>query len=118
MSLAKAANIATIILAFVAAVLLVERRFVVTSAFPRAAASLPPSLPHLIGKTFSLVPQSGQKPNTQVVLILSTKCRFCKESIPLYREISKLAIAEHGKKIRIVALFHESFDDGRAYLQS
>lgn len=116
MTLGKAANIATIALALFAALLLLERRFVDA---PRTAAATNGARPltHLIGQTFPLVTPSNRV-DRQIVLVLSTKCGFCQESVPFYREIQSIAAREPRKVIRLAALFHQPLNEGRIYLET
>ena len=82
--LERATYICLITVSLVSLVLLVENRFF---------GSTPPGQPGeetLVGKREANLPEAlwtGSSKN--VVLLLSTRCRFCAESIPLYRELSQ-----------------------------
>lgn len=69
----------------------------------------------LVGKPLSY--SGGQLTDREltVVLVLSTNCRYCDESIPFYTKLSSIRGKSSG--IRFVALFPQSSAAGKEYLQ-
>jgi hypothetical protein len=67
-------------------------------------------------KTGARVPIEGvdwNRGKTTVVLVLSTHCQFCTQSIPFYREISA---RRQPNGLRVVAVFPEDAEKGRSFL--
>jgi hypothetical protein len=54
--------------------------------------------------------------DSTIILVLNTKCHFCSESGPFYRELSRRVTAEK-KKIHLIAVFPQPQLDAREYLR-
>src|SRR5580693_532272 len=52
---------------------------------PQASA-----IKHFIGKNFTIKGANWSESGTNVVLAISSKCKYCLASVPLYREISAI----------------------------
>lgn len=66
-----------------------------------------------IGTKVSLAGADWSKSDRNLVLALSTTCRFCSESAPFYRELVRDA-AERG--IQIIAVLPQALSESRSYL--
>jgi rhodanese-related sulfurtransferase len=51
--------------------------------------------------------------DTTLLLVLSTKCTFCAESMPFYKRL----VQETGSRARLIALLPQNVSDARQYLQ-
>lgn len=83
--LEKATYICLITVSLVSLSLLLENRFF------RPAPPGQPSESALVGQREERVPEALWADSTKnVVLLLSTRCKFCAESVPLYRQLSTM----------------------------
>lgn len=53
--------------------------------------------------------------NQSIVLVLSTECRFCSESMPFY---TQLLVAARAHRIPVVAVLPQGVDESHVYLQA
>ena len=77
----------------------------------------PPAQPHrtiATGTKFNLQDENWQTTHKNVVLALSTTCRFCTESAGFYRELSRECKKQH---IHLVAVLPQPVDEAEAYLK-
>lgn len=107
LSLEKVANIAVIIVAVIVGTLLIRNNFF-------KAASGPGSL---VGQTVSLSEVNFKATKMTVLLALSTRCRFCDQSIPFYQKLVSLR-REKGVRFQTVGAFRESGEAAREYLSA
>lgn len=70
----------------------------------------------LVGSKLSLPGIDWAKNSRTLVFALSSSCRYCTESAPLYRQLTQ-ARGETGAS-RLVAVLPESVNDGQNYIQS
>lgn len=123
-------NLATIIIAVLLAIIVV-RQFASTPpqaegslALVKTAATSPgqTSEPNAAPKTTPLgktVPLSGidwQKNKKTLILYLSTRCRFCDESMPFYRRLAEKY--SESKDVKLMAVFPQSVDEAKAHFKS
>jgi thiol-disulfide isomerase/thioredoxin len=123
-------NIATIIIAVLLLVIVVKQ-FV--SPAPPAETSLSSvktaltstaqiSEPNAAQKTTPLgktVPLSGidwQKNKKTLILYLSTRCRFCDESMPFYQRLAEKY--SESKDVKLMAVFPQSADEAKAHFKN
>jgi hypothetical protein len=97
------ANAATILAVIAAFVILLSRGAI----FDTHRA---PALP--VGKTLSFAPDRGR--NANIVLVLSSDCRFCTESAPFYRRL----MSNRSSKAQVTAVLPQELRDSQVYLRS
>lgn len=103
-----AANVAIIVVALLLGGVLVKR-FLLPGAEPARADPRVPA-----GTKATLPGVDWAKNGRTLVLVLSRDCRFCTESAPFYR---RLAGEAGGRSdIRLVAVFPQTVEEGREYL--
>jgi hypothetical protein len=107
LSLETVANIAVIIVAIIVGTLLIRNNFF-------KAASGPDSL---VGQTVNLNEVNFKATKFTLLLALSTKCRFCDQSIPFYQKLVSLR-REKGVCFQTAGAFRESGEAAREYLSS
>lgn len=111
-SIAKRVETVTHVAVIIVAVLLgaaLVKRFFLPHAHDRAAAPQVEA-----GTRLSLPGVEWPKGQRTMLLVLSTNCRFCTESAPLYRRLSEERARRGG--VRIVAVFPQSVSSARKYL--
>ncbi len=98
--LEKAAYICLITVSLLSLCLLLEKRFF------RPAPAGQPSESALVGQREQSVPVTLWKDSTKnVVLLLSTRCHFCADSTPLYRQLSAMRQrTPHGMSLLVASL--------------
>jgi len=99
-----AANIAIVIVACVAVLVLIRNY--------RASSSLPPSIK--AGTRLALKNENWSASSKNVVLAVSTTCRFCTESAPFYRALVEQCRRDH---VRTIAVLPQPLDQAEAYLK-
>lgn len=67
-----------------------------------------------VGKTVPLEAVDWKENKSTLVLYLSSACRFCSESSPLYK---KLVEKNAAQKVKLVAVLPQSVEDGKKYLK-
>lgn len=100
------ANVATILVAILIAVVLVRQ------SVSNHNSKEPPSL---IGKRLSIAGKPFKPEKTTLVLVLSTNCRFCTESAPFYRRL--IDRTEGKRKFELVGVFPQGLESVHNYLQ-
>lgn len=107
-----ASNIAIIIVALLFSAFLVSRYLLPDSAPKPTALAKNGGVKPGIKLQFSGIDWS--KSEKTLVLALSTSCRYCTESVPLYQ---KLAQQKAGRSnVRLLAVMPQSFDEAQRYL--
>src|SRR5437588_10884691 len=88
----------------------------VRSSHPRfSAPTAPPKQgSDQVGRKISLQGVDWSKSEQTLLMFLSTQCGYCKKSEPFYRRLSS-QITDH-QKVRLIAVFPQSSDEVRAYL--
>ena len=112
------ANIAIIVLAVLLGVVVVKRYFFTSAPAERAAsADVPASTASTIkpGANLKLANYNWSESDNTLVMVLSTTCHFCTESGPFYKRL--LEARADKKKLRFVAVFPQTEEEGRQYLQ-
>src|ERR1041385_3623548 len=105
------ANLAIILVAALLSVVLVKNYL-----WPVPKDSSPRTAEDIVGKKLP-VPEIDWAANGRtLLLVLQTNCRYCTESAPFYKELVKGQSA--GSDLKLVAVFPNSVDDAKAYLQS
>ena len=69
---------------------------------------------NLIGKTLSNTGAEFPKDRSSIVLVLSTQCHFCRDSLPFYKLLSEKVRG----KLNVVALLPEPQAEGQAYMRA
>lgn len=106
------ANVAIVIVA-----LLLGVTFIKPYLFP---ASVPKSLPNVksenikTGTKISLPDIDWSKNDKNLVLALSTTCRYCTESVPFYQKITQQKVGHNNA--RMIAALPQTVDEARRYL--
>jgi len=98
------ANIAVIVAAFVFVAVVVRSEFT-------KRGTAPPS--DLIGRRIELPGIQFPKSNKSLVIVVSTVCHFCKESLPFYRDLS---IQLRGK-MDVIAVLPEPQPEAQAFIR-
>lgn len=106
LSLEKVTNIVVILVAILVAGLLIRNNFF---SAPSDTDDNP------VGRTIKLDGVNTGAAKYTVLLALSTKCRFCNESVPFYQQLAALRRAPDSK-FQTVGVFHEPTDTAREYL--
>lgn len=112
--LQAAANIATLIAACLLSIVLVKNYFLPAPAL-RPAVRTPIVANVSVGNSLqSQLPDVDWRANRETVLLaLSTRCHFCSESAPFFRQLSE----KSGKAFKIVAVLPESVTASQDYLK-
>jgi thioredoxin-related protein len=105
LSLETVANIAVIIVAIIVGTLLIKNNFFKPASNENS----------LVGQTLSLSEVNLKATKFTLVLALSTRCRFCDQSIPFYQRLVSLK-RETGASFQTVGAFRESSEAAREYL--
>lgn len=112
------ANVAIIVLAIMLGGVIVKRYFF-TSAPPEPTASAQPSAAAESaikpGANVQLANYNWSESDKTLVMVLSTGCHFCTESGPFYKRL--LEARADKKKVRVVAVFPQTPEEGREYLE-
>ena len=111
------ANIAIIVLAIMLGGVIVKRYFF-TSAPPEPTASqLSAASESAIkpGTNIQLANYNWSESDKTLVMVLSTGCHFCTESGPFYKRLMEARADK--KKVRVVAVFPQTPEEGREYLE-
>ncbi len=101
-----AANIGIVIVALLAAVFMAKSHF---------ASSVQPRQPIPIGSKIEVKDITWTASRATLVLALSTTCRFCTESAPFYRELTKYA---KERNIRTIAILPQPLNEASTYLSN
>ncbi|SRR5258708_27624164 len=101
-----AANLGIVVVALLAAGFFAKSYFA-RSPEPRQTIS--------IGSKLAIKGVDWGSRRATLVLALSTNCRFCTESAPFYRELTKEA---KEKQVHTIAIFPQSVQDASAYLKN
>jgi thioredoxin-related protein len=67
----------------------------------------------LLGKTVQIPTLDFQGSPKTILLILSSRCGYCKDSLPFYRTITE---KRKGKNIRVVAVFPGELEEAKRFL--
>jgi len=67
----------------------------------------------LLGKTVQIPSLDFHASPVTVLLILSSQCGYCRESLPFYRVMSE---KRKGKNIRVIAVFPGELEEGKHFL--
>jgi hypothetical protein len=106
------ANLAIIVVAILLGIVLVR-----SYLWPTAKEAGPKAPPvNLVGRKLSLPDMDWSKSERTLVLILQANCRFCTESAPFYRELSKRQATQ--SKLNLIAVLPNPIDDAKSYLGS
>jgi hypothetical protein len=105
--LETATHICLIGLCCLAAGLLIEQRF-----FPQADEDQNPAR-ELVGREVKLPGADWQSAPMSVLLEISSKCRFCNESMPFYRQ---LTAARQARKVPVIVACRDAVDVMRKHL--
>jgi hypothetical protein len=109
------ANLSVIAVALLGCVLLTRNLLPGGRSQPPAAvksSALQPS----IGTQVSLPGVDWATRKQTVVLVLSTRCRFCSESAPFFRRLEKEVRGR--RTVRLIAVFPQDAEEASAYLNS
>ncbi len=101
----QATNVAIIVIALVLSGMFLKS-YVFSSSNARPAISA--------GNKLEVQPVDWSNNTKNLVLVLSTTCRYCKESAGFYRRLTQECKTRH---IRTIALFPQPADKARAYLE-
>ncbi len=101
-----AANIGIVVVALLAAGFFVKSHF---ARPPEPRQTIP------IGSKLEIKGVDWGAKRATLVLALSTNCRYCTESAPFYRELTKNA---KDKQVRTIAIFPQPVQDASAYLKN
>ncbi len=66
------------------------------------------------GSEFSMLETNWAENKKSLVLVLQKDCHFCSESSPFYKTLSEKNKGD--KKIKLIAAFPQSVDEGKKYL--
>jgi thioredoxin-related protein len=102
----QAVNIAIIVIALVVCGMFV-RSYLPSRSDVRQTIS--------IGSRLEVQPVSWSGNAKNIVLVLSTTCQYCKASAGFYQRLAKEC---EGRHIRTIALFPQSIEQARAYLEN
>jgi thioredoxin-related protein len=102
----QAVNIAIIVIALIVCGMFIKS-FLPTKSNVRQTIS--------IGNRLEVQPVNWGSSTKNIVLVLSTTCKYCQESAGFYQ---KLARECEGRHIRTIALFPQSVEQARSYLES
>ena len=105
------ANIAIIVVAILLGFTLMKSYFWPDS---KGAASRSPV--NMVGRKLSLPDVDWAKNGRTLVMVLQSKCRYCTESAPFYRELLKKQAAQ--PNLKLLAVLPDSIDESKAYLAS
>lgn len=109
------ANIAIICVSLLLGIVLVKRflwpRAEQTSAPPTQQQQRDPRVPR--GAKVSLPNTDWLKNHRTLILAISDKCRYCTESGPFYKDLMQ---ARANKNVRVIAVFPQPEQEGKAYL--
>jgi hypothetical protein len=110
-----AANLAIVAVAALGCLVLFQqlRREPVVEPKPAAASANAPVSAPQPGTKLSLPGIDWSKRQHTLLLVLSTKCRFCNDSLPFYRQLSATARTTN---VGLVAVFPQSESDVQQYL--
>lgn len=111
--LIRTIEISANVLIIVVALLLAITLFKLNSTDQIEAKSAPSLVGLEVGSQLNLVGLGESLEQKTVLLVLSTRCRFCVESMPFYRELIN---AVSSKDTRFVAIFPEEIGIGKAFL--
>lgn len=103
-------NVAIILVAVILGYFMFER-FIDPSAKPGAAAAEPSIKP---GTKLSVQNVDFGKSEKNLLLVFSTSCKYCTESIPFYRRLVERNAVE--KKVNMVAAFAQEPSEAAKYL--
>ena len=106
--LEQLANVAIIIVALLLGGVLVKRYLLPQAESPQAQARIQP------GTKLSVPGVEWGKNERTLLLVLSTSCHFCTESGPFYKRL--MEARSDKKKVRVVAVFPQTPEEGRQYL--
>ena len=81
--------------------------------FGRRPVPAPP-MQSLVGKTVSLPGVQFPKDRSSLLLVVSTSCHFCKDSLPFYKQLTEAARG----KLGVIAVLPQSQTEAQAFLQS
>lgn len=101
------ANIAIIVVSILIGYVLVQKYLF------RSNTQVPPTVP--IGKKLSLPDVDWAKNGRTLLLVLQDGCHYCSESAPFYQ---RLVGETHKRNISVVAVFPQSAEVGRSYLNN
>ena len=102
----QAVNIAIIVIALVLAGMFI-RNYLPGKSNVRQTIS--------IGNRLEVQPVNWSSSAKNIVLVLSTTCKYCKASAGFYQRLAREC---EGRHIRTVALFPQSVDQARAYMEN
>ncbi len=107
-----ASNVAIIALALLLGSFLIGRFYFQSPApsSPTRAESVQP------GGTLLLNDIDWGKSERNLVMVLSTACHFCTESMPFYQRLAKLS--SENNRLRLIASFPQDVTEARKYLQA
>jgi thioredoxin-related protein len=112
------ANIAIIVLAVLLGGVIIKRYFFTSApaesvAPSQAQAGAPSTIK--AGTNVQLANYNWNESDNTLVMVLSTTCHFCTESGPFYKRM--LEARADKKKLRFVAVFPQTEEEGREYLK-
>jgi peroxiredoxin len=102
----QAVNVAIIVIAMVLAGMFIRNYLPVKSNVRQTVS---------IGNRLDVQPIRWSSNTKNIVLVLSTTCKYCKASAGFYQRLARECEDRH---IRTIALFPQSVEQSRAYLES
>lgn len=69
-----------------------------------------------VGSEVNTPPVDWSKNGSTLLLVLSTDCHFCNESVPFYQKLSRQTA--DNDKVKMIAAFPQETSDAEAYLKS
>jgi thioredoxin-related protein len=113
------ANIAISVLAILLGGVIVKRYFFTSAPAETASATAAAAASNASlvkpGSNVELANYNWSESDNTLVMVLSTTCHFCTESAPFYKRLVEARADK--KKLRIVAVFPQTPEEGREYLE-
>jgi thiol-disulfide isomerase/thioredoxin len=108
----RIANLA-IIVAVVVLIFVEVKQASRVSSHQISANTAPPQSSIMAGETLSVPGVTWPKGSLSVVLVMSTECHYCKESLPFYREL----VARVGDEYPVIAILPQPVSNAQRFLE-
>jgi hypothetical protein len=114
--LERITNVAVTVAALLVCAVLIKQNFASPGEASGSRGGKRPDLALLVGKQLPLVGlPSAKVGERRVILALSTRCHFCEQSLPFYRELQALQFAD--RRFQLIGALPQSPTDVENYLQ-